>query len=302
MMIVTWYNVTVFSFGYQQFTNSRIGLHPRSERGNHKLIPNRGSGAVTEILEAASGCYELTFRSFKALKALPGQFLQVSVSQGSDPLLRRPLSIFDLLEQEGLCKLLFQVSGRGTSLLSKLRIGDELDFIGPLGNGFTINPGSPREVLAAGGIGVAPLHYLARVLKQSGPEVVFLLGAETKKRLLALPSLRSLEVEVQVATNDGSAGRKGMVGELLTEYLRHNPAPNSIYCCGPRPMIEQVVDIAARQKIPVQASHEERMACGVGACMGCAFHHPEESTCPGDYHYYRRLCLEGPVISYRHRR
>ncbi|HHX88110.1 MAG TPA: dihydroorotate dehydrogenase electron transfer subunit, partial [Firmicutes bacterium] len=160
----------------------------------------------------------------------------------------------------------------------------------------------PRELLVAGGIGVAPLHYLARRLRQAGSEVVFLLGARSKGQLLAFSSLTEMGVELLVATNDGSTGYKGNAGQLLTGYLRQNPAPDRLYCCGPRPMIEQVVSIAARQQIPVQASHEERMACGLGACMGCAFHHSEDSADPEDYHYYRRLCVDGPVISYRHRR
>lgn len=264
------------------------------------MIP--GQGAVTKLLEVAPGYCELTFRPHEMPEAVPGQFLQVSVADGCDPLLRRPLSIFDLLEREGLCRLLFKVSGRGTELLSRFSKGSHLDYIGPLGNGFTIYPGSPRELLVAGGIGVAPLHYLARVLRQAGSKVVFLLGAQTRRQLLALSSLRAMGVEVQAATDDGSAGFKGTAGDLLADYLQQNPVPDRLYCCGPRPMIEQVVSIAARQQIPVQASHEERMACGVGACMGCAFHHPEDSADPEDYHYYRRLCVDGPVISYLHRR
>lgn len=259
-------------------------------------------GLVTNLIKVAPDYYELTFRPPGILKAVPGQFLHLAVTGSHDPLLRRPLSIFDLLEGGKKCRLLFKKSGRGTALLSKFQAGEPLDYIGPLGNGFTIYPGSPWELLVAGGIGVAPLHYLARVLTESGIKIVFLLGAANRKQLLARSSLSSLGVEPLLATDDGSAGYKGTVGELLADYLEKNPAPDRLYCCGPPSMIEQVINIAARWKIPVQASHEERMACGIGACMGCAFHHPEEDTNPTDYHYYRRLCREGPVISYRHRR
>lgn len=263
---------------------------------------NPSQGTVTQLLEVTPGCYELTFRPREVFRAIPGQFLQVAVTDGHDPLLRRPLSIFDLPERGKQCKLLFKVAGRGTELLGKFRAGDLLDYVGPLGNGFTIYPDDQRELLVAGGIGVAPLHYLARTLARSGSRAVFLLGAETKKQLLALSSLKSLKIKLLVATGDGSTGFKGTVGELLVTYLQQNSAPARIYCCGPRPMIDQVIDIASLHRIPVQASHEERMACGIGACMGCAFHHPENNTGPEDYHYYRQLCLDGPVISYDHHR
>ena len=266
------------------------------------MNPTQETGIITNILEVAPGYHELTFQPSRKIEAIPGQFLQIAVSGQWDPLLRRPLSIFDLTEEGGECKILFKVTGRGTGLLGKFQIGSPLDYIGPLGNGFTLYPGSPQELLVAGGIGIAPLHFLARVLRGSGSEVVLLLGTETDIQLPALSSLKSMGVRVERATTDGSTGHKGTVTGLLAGYLQQNTVPTRLYCCGPRPMIEKVVKLAARHRIPVQASHEERMACGIGVCMGCAFHHPEDSSNPGDYNYYQRLCLDGPVISYSHHR
>jgi len=237
-----------------------------------------------------------------ARAAVPGQFVMVKVSAGDAPLLRRPLGIHRLVPglrrgqggRRGI-ELLYEVVGPGTRILAQKRPGEYLDIIGPLGNGFSLAPAEEevRSLLVAGGMGVAPLVFLAEKLKEvkskkSKVKILVLLGAKNKDHILCEKEFRRLECEVRVATDDASKGHKGYVSELLKEVVS-NPerGPWSIYACGPRPMLAAVSGIAKTCGIPAQVSLEEHMACGIGACLGCAV-----STKDG----FKRACKEGPVF------
>ncbi|MDD5252871.1 MAG: dihydroorotate dehydrogenase electron transfer subunit [Candidatus Omnitrophota bacterium] len=223
--------------------------------------------------------------------AVPGQFIEVKVNYGTDPLLRRPISIHKV-NKAGV-KLLYEVVGRGTQILSEKRPGDLLDVIGPLGNGFeylrkTARADSTQVVLVAGGMGVAPLVFLAEKIKSFSPLV--LVGARKKEQVLCSREFKALGCKLIIATDDGSLGFKGKVTDLLKEILsKESPAdrPINIYACGPQPMLKAVAQISCENNIPSQLSLERHMACGFGACLGCVV--PTKAG-------YKRVCKDGPVF------
>lgn len=225
-----------------------------------------------------------------ARQLLPGQFLQVRLNAvGSDPLLRRPLGYLSRDEAGGRIRLLVGVVGRGTAILGGVRPGDELSVLGPLGRGFDLTPSGP-VLLVAGGIGVVPLCDLAERLSPRVP-VTLVYGARSAPELFALEILRALPLRFILATDDGSVGMPGtavtaLSGLALEEFVFY-------YGCGPRPMSAALQSIMGARAVPGELSLEERMACGFGACLGCAVAVREQS---GGL-TYRRVCAEGPVFS-----
>lgn len=224
-----------------------------------------------------------------AAQAQPGQFVNVRTGQGHDPLLRRPISIHDVNAQTDCISLLYKVVGRGTGILSQVALNQDLDVMGPLGRGFTLASAGSRVLLAGGGMGIAPLGYLARKLKENGCEVTVLYGAESLEQAVALKLFRDLGIECRLATFDGSGGRKGFVTVLLDAI---DPVPDyeRLYCCGPPAMMNRIADWARKHHLAAEFSLEEHMACGVGACLGCACKlRPED-------HGYAKICKDGPVF------
>ena len=234
-----------------------------------------------------------------AREAQPGQFVHLRCLNSAQPLLRRPLS-FHRFDKHNL-ELLYKVIGQGTNLLAKQQKGDKIDILGPLGNGFQLSAFSSQlsAILVAGGMGVAPLLSLAEALvKRKGKRnIALLVGAQTKSAILGEKDFRRLGLKMQIATDDGSRGHKGVVTDLLNNYLNLSSACarkginsqlSTIYACGPRPMLKAVAGIARKNKLTAYASLEENMACGVGACLGCAIR-----TKSG----YQRVCKEGPVFN-----
>ena len=223
--------------------------------------------------------------------AVPGQFIEVKINDGTDPLLRRPISIHNV-SKSGV-RLLYEVVGRGTQILSEKRPGDLLDIIGPLGNGFeylrrTAKPDPAQAVLVAGGMGVAPLVFLAEKIKFLSPLV--LVGARKKEQILCSKEFKALGCKLIIATDDGSFGFKGKVTDLLKEILlKKSPVerPMNIYACGPQPMLKAVAQLSCENNIASQLSLERHMACGFGACLGCVV-----PTRAG----YKRVCKDGPVF------
>lgn len=247
--------------------------------------------------EVSSGVFLMRIRSPEVTsQAQPGQFLHLRVGEAPDPLLRRPLSIFRVDLGDGSVSLLFRVVGRGTLGLSGLKLGEHLDIIGPLGRGFSLFPRTRTILVVAGGMGVAPLFFLAESLIGRGTSLHFLLGAKTQTQLLCRSQLRSLGVSVLVSTDDGSEGFPGLVTQLLEKLLREKRFDSHsacIYSAGPKPMLSQVASLASRFGILGQISMEQHMACGVGACLGCVV--PCRSQ--GEGPRYRRVCVDGPVFN-----
>ena len=224
-----------------------------------------------------------------AEEARPGQYVMVRCGQGPDPLLRRPLSIHRLGQQGRALALLFAVVGRGTSWLAQRKEGDVLDLIGPLGKGFEIESSASNLLLVGGGRGVAPLVALAEhALAQSKP-VTLLLGAESSPSLYP-GDLLPPGLEVALATEDGSVGRKGVITDLLPDYMG---GADQIFACGPIPMYKSMLALSRKRIFKgksVQIVLEQLLGCGVGACYGC--------TVPTK-HGPKLVCKDGPVFELR---
>lgn len=218
----------------------------------------------------------------------PGEFLNIKVSDADEPLLRRPLSIHRVKGPD--IELLYEVVGRATGILSCRKSGEYLDIIGPLGNGFKLGAKNKKlNMLVAGGMGVAPLLFLAERLAQSGNFPLVLIGAKTRGSVPCEEAFRKTGCEIKIATDDGSRGFRGYVSELLSKVLSAASGGGAnIYACGPRPMLKEVSRISKEFDIPAQVSLEEHMACGFGACLGCVVNTKEG---------FKRVCKEGPVFS-----
>jgi len=227
-----------------------------------------------------------------AMTADPGQFVHLRVNDSYSPLLRRPISLHRIDAEAGTIDLLYQVRGAGTKALSEKKPGQRVDLMGPLGNGFKLDfPGS-RTILAAGGIGVAPLLPLAEALLDQGKKVTLLLGGRSIDHLLAADGFFHLGCQVRLVTDDGTAGMKGFVTDLLLDELQQEAA-DAVYACGPGPMLGKVEQICLERGIPGQVSLEEYMACGVGACLGCVC----AKNVPGEIQY-AKVCTDGPVFNF----
>jgi len=221
-----------------------------------------------------------------AKQASAGQFVNIRVTDGEAPLLRRPFSIHGVKAQK--IKVIYEVLGKATQVLSGKKSGEFLDIIGPLGNGFnyrgSVKSKTGENILIAGGMGVAPLVFLAEKLKLSKPLV--LIGARTKKNILCTQEIKALGCELKIATDDGSLGFKGRVTDLLKTVLEQSK-PRELFSCGPQPMLKAVSEITNDNKINAQLSLEEHMSCGIGACLGCVV-----ATKTG----YKTVCKDGPVF------
>ena len=218
----------------------------------------------------------------------PGQFVMVEVpASGRDPLLRRPLGYLGRDPEKGRLSLLVQSVGRGTEILSRLDAGGTLGVLGPLGNGWT-RPERGPVLLAAGGIGIAPLFDLAVQLAPR-VETVLIYGARREEDLYLRDELAKLPLALLLATDDGSAGFSGTTVDCLPRVGL--PRFARWYACGPRPMLAALQKAAAGTGVPGEISLEERMACGYGACLGCA-----AAVRGADGPAYKRVCTEGPVF------
>jgi dihydroorotate dehydrogenase electron transfer subunit len=225
-----------------------------------------------------------------AAEARPGQFLMIRVQDGIDPLLRRPFSICATQDREQVL-ILYRIVGRGTAIMSKRKPGERLWVLGPLGQGFDLPKNGKTTVLVAGGIGVAPLMSLAQALRMD--QLSFMAGYRRAEEIVRLEELGMGHVNVALATDDGSEGHYGQVTDLLEDYVkRHEEDVAGICACGPVPMLKRIVLISAEREIECQVSLEAYMACGLGACLGCAV--PASSH---DHEAYHHVCKDGPVFN-----
>lgn len=215
----------------------------------------------------------------------PGQFYMIDVGNTYDPLLKRPFSLFRKIP-EGI-QLLYRVIGRGTMLMKELKSREIINVLGPFGNKYPETESDKIPLLIAGGIGIASLFSLAEALSK---KAYILYGARNKDELLMLDGLKGLTDELIISTDDGSIGEKGMISDVLNDFLIHHSLLIThyfLYACGPKPMLEAVSRIAREKGLKGYISVEENMACGVGACLGCTV-----KTIDG----YKRVCKEGPVF------
>lgn len=231
----------------------------------------------------------------------PGQFYMISCTPGRDPspempfyqdtcdpLLKRPFSLFR--KSEAGLQILYRIRGKGTRMIGDLKKGSMLSVLGPLGNSYPMPSEDRTAVIIAGGLGIASVFFLAEKIINSGGKAVVYYGARTETDLLMIEKLRTLTKHLYISTDDGSCGEKGCVTDMLGNFLSSSPSLASggmIYACGPEKMLQAVSAIAGDRRIDAYVSLEERMACGIGACLGCVVR-----TTKG----YKRVCKEGPVF------
>ncbi|MBN2628710.1 MAG: dihydroorotate dehydrogenase electron transfer subunit [Spirochaetales bacterium] len=242
---------------------------------------------VISCRESARDYYELVF-TWKGPVPLPGQFLTLRCWDGESPLLRRPFALSAYDGAERRASLIFQKRGPATSIMTRLKTGDHMDILGPLGGSFPSPETGRRPVIVGGGIGTGPVLFLADALAKAGLRPLLVLGFRDKNFVprVHLP----LGCETVITTDDGSAGVPGTV----IDYLRsRDDLENSrFYGCGPHPMLKGLHELALEQEAPCSVSVEEVMACGIGACQGCAI----PVTLPQKF---LRVCQDGPVFDSR---
>ncbi|MGD9014413.1 MAG: dihydroorotate dehydrogenase electron transfer subunit [Candidatus Omnitrophota bacterium] len=268
---------------------------------------------IISNVRIANDYYRLTLNAPKiAQAAWPGQFVMLRTTPGYEPFLRRPFSIHGLIYNSQLTAhnqkkksqargimILYRTVGKGTKILSKEKPGRYLDILGPLGNGFDYQlsiTDNRLPVLVAGGIGVAPMVFLAQQLtshklaERIEEKPIVLIGAKTKKEILCKKEFASLGLNVKISSDNGSAGFKGKVTQLLKIIVRtnrHAPRYIAIFACGPKSMLQEIASISSQYSIPAQISLDEYMACGLGVCLGCMV-----NTRKGQ----KLVCRDGPVF------
>ena len=244
---------------------------------------------VSGISELAPGIYSLWLKSSMAKEALPGQFVGVYPGDGAH-LLMRPISICDVSDDRSQLRLVFRAGGEGTKLISRRAPGDELKLLGVLGNGYDIDAMKGKKVLLlGGGIGIPPMLYLAKSLSAAGIGCVSILGYADSKDFLR----KEFDdvCHTYTASMDGSIGTKGTVIDAINENMIF---ADIVCACGPMSMLRAVKQLAKDTGMKAYISLEERMACGVGACLGCVV-----KTAKDDHHTHvnnTRICTEGPVF------
>jgi dihydroorotate dehydrogenase electron transfer subunit len=234
-----------------------------------------------------------------AAASLPGQFVMIRTAAGTDPLLRRPFSVFEILRDAAgspsgfsvLCKRI----GPGTTRLYDAAAGDRLSVLGPLGKPFS--PVSPpvEAWMVAGGVGLAPFATLTEAMQATGARTRLFYGGRTRADLFYLDWFASRGVRLDLATEDGSLGARGRVTAPLDEALRARPAgvPVTLYACGPEPMLKAVAGLARTHGCPSQLSTERIMGCGLGGCYSCVVRVRDAGGAPR----FVRSCLNGPVFN-----
>ncbi len=255
----------------------------RAIRGTARVATNRCEGGANWRMRLACEGWP---------GAAPGQFVMLSPGAVTDaprfdPLLPRPMAVFRSSPSGGCFEVLYKITGRGTRLLAAAREGDSVACVGPLGEAFPNPTVSGPAVLVGGGTGIASLYDLARRLAAQRPTRV-LLGGRTRRDLMAEAEFRELpDVEIGLATEDGSAGQRGLVTELLAGALRGAP-PAAVYACGPTGMMAKVSELCAETGTSCFVSLENHMACGFGVCLGCAVPRGEGG--------FALVCRDGPVF------
>lgn len=253
--------------------------------------------------------------------ATPGQFVMIGCGAGplapAEPLLRRPFSLCDVDPEAARFDLIYRRQGRGTAVLSTWRALDRVSVLGPLGRGFTWGRGVARPGLVGGGVGVPPLVYLARRMLAHGALPRAFIGFARSNIAICQDRFQAIGVPVQLATNDGSAGHRGFVTELVEREAAAGRI-DSLFACGPVPMLAAIAQLARRYGLPCQLCLEALMGCGVGACLTCvwpvrpgprglgggsepapkgALDAGEPEPWQPSYAGYRRVCREGPVFA-----
>jgi len=240
--------------------------------------------------------YRLVFRSeYIAQNAKPGQFVNIKCCEGVNTILRRPISICDVDKDNNYVTIVYQKRGKGTEYLSRTRAGDTLDVIGPLGKSFETSDQYKNMAIVGGGIGIFPLLFLLKESK-SLRKTAFI-GFRNKENSVLIDEFRRYADDLVISTDDGSLGHKGFITDILRDRITDEKF-DIIYTCGPEVMMKKVARIADQAGVPCQVSLEQRMGCGIGACLACVCRIKINSDKENNSQswYYRRVCKDGPVF------
>ena len=243
-------------------------------------MPIQKSCTVVEAVRLNAFAYSFTLEAEGMTPEGPDQFVHVKC--GHSRLLRRPISICDW--EENLLRIVFEVRGEGTEWLSRRKAGDRLDVLGPLGRGFRMDR-EGRYLLVGGGIGVPPMLGCAKWTAERSTAV---LGFRSADRAMLSEDFQKSCKEIFLCSDDGSIGRHGFVDAQVRDILEKDKDFTAVLACGPKPMLKNVAAVAAGFGVPCQVSMEERMACGVGACLGCAIQMADGTM--------QHVCKDGPVF------
>lgn len=245
----------------------------------------QGSYPILEKTAIAQDTFSFTLHCPEVAEiAQPGQFVHI-LPKGYG--LRRPISIAGIDRINGTLRIVFAVRGKGTDALAGLNKGDYMDMIAPVGHGFTLLPEAAHVILVGGGIGVPPMLPLAEYY---GDKATAISGFRSFSQVILQNDLESYGTQVICCTEDGTAGAvKGFVTQPLEQLL--SEGADAVYACGPTPMLRAVAEVCIRSKVFCEISLEERMACGIGACLGCACRTKE-----ADGEHFRHVCKNGPVF------
>lgn len=223
--------------------------------------------------------------------AKPGNFLEIKVSDSLETFLRRPISIYNIDKENQVVEFFFQIRGKGTNILSERKIGDILNVLGPLGNGTFSIKQYKKVAIIGGGIGIYPLYELAKSLKDNS-EVNVYLGFRNKELVTLEDEFEQISNKLIITTDDGSYKEKGYAIDFLKEDCKEEK-PDIIFACGPLPMLKAIQQFSLENEIPAELSLEERMGCGIGACVGCAVLTKNKN---GE-EKYKYVCQHGPVFN-----
>lgn len=238
---------------------------------------------ILENAAIADGIYRMVLHAEKiASEAQPGQFVMVMKPNDAAAFLRRPFGIADADRAAGTVTIIYRLVGRGTKAFARMKAGEFLSVEGPIGHGFALGKG--KHLLVGGGLGIAPLIFLARRLPE---KPVFLIGGKNEKEIFWRDLLAPLSEHIYITTDDGSVGTKGFTTALLPNVLLKEQ-PSDVVTCGPTIMMQGIANIAKAHGLPCEVSLEKRMACGIGVCLGCTF-----ETTSGTR---KKVCVDGPVF------
>ena len=223
----------------------------------------------------------------------PGNFIEIRVTEGIDPFLRRPISIYNLDKENGILEFIFRVKGKGTEILAKKQEGNDIDIIGPLGYGTFKYEKYNSIATIGGGIGIFPLYELSKQAKLNNVKVSCYLGFRNKELVMLEDDFKKVVDSLVITTDDGTYKNKG----FAIDYLKRDMEKikyDCIYACGPLPMLKAIQKYANENNIDCQISLEEKMACGLGVCLGCAV---KTAKSPKDAPEYWHVCKGGPVFN-----
>lgn len=246
----------------------------------------QGSYIICEKHAIARETYSFTICCPEAAQAAqPGQFVHIRANGFT---LRRPISICGIDKEAGTLRIVFEIRGEGTAEIAKLNKGDLIDMLAPLGHGFTVNSDFRRVVLIGGGIGTPPMLPLAKLY---GEKAAVISGFRSASAVILQDDFKKTGAETILCTDDGSLGIHGFVTQPFEE-LTKGERIDAVYACGPMPMLRGIANICKENGIFCEISLEERMACGIGACLGCACR-----TVRNDEEYFAHVCKDGPVFN-----